>query len=186
MAAWEGPGCAPLPGGPGKSCLEGSEPIPIPPQRKNVQINDNVLQSAFEVGVQKVVSCLSTCIFPDKTTYPIDETMVRGQGLAWGAGLGAGQEAAATSAPPDPQWAATQQQLWLLLRQEDDRRAEQVLAPAPLGQPGMGEEGPSAHWVESPVGNPGRARRPSWPSLPASLPSSVRVQVGGVRSVPPG
>jgi len=24
-----------------------------------------------------VVSCLSTCIFPDKTTYPIDETMVR-------------------------------------------------------------------------------------------------------------
>ena len=26
--------------------------------------------------VQKLVSCLSTCIFPDKTTYPIDETMV--------------------------------------------------------------------------------------------------------------
>jgi GDP-L-fucose synthase len=26
--------------------------------------------------VKKVVSCLSTCIFPDKTTYPIDETMV--------------------------------------------------------------------------------------------------------------
>ena len=24
----------------------------------------------------KCVSCLSTCIFPDKTTYPIDETMV--------------------------------------------------------------------------------------------------------------
>lgn len=24
----------------------------------------------------KVVSCLSTCIFPDKTSYPIDETMV--------------------------------------------------------------------------------------------------------------
>ncbi len=23
-----------------------------------------------------MVSCLSTCIFPDKTTYPIDETMV--------------------------------------------------------------------------------------------------------------
>jgi GDP-L-fucose synthase len=28
------------------------------------------------VQVQKVVSCLSTCIFPDKTTYPIDETMI--------------------------------------------------------------------------------------------------------------
>ena len=28
------------------------------------------------VQVKKLVSCLSTCIFPDKTTYPIDETMV--------------------------------------------------------------------------------------------------------------
>lgn len=73
-----------LPGGP--------EPT-ITPQRKNVHINDNVLHSAFEVGAQKVVSCLSTCIFPDKTTYPIDETMVRGRGPAglggW-AGPGAG------------------------------------------------------------------------------------------------
>lgn len=39
-------------------------------------MNDNVLQTAHELGVVKVVSCLSTCIFPDKTTYPIDETMV--------------------------------------------------------------------------------------------------------------
>ncbi|XP_072458906.1 GDP-L-fucose synthase [Notamacropus eugenii] len=44
--------------------------------RKNIQINDNVLHSAYEVGTQKVISCLSTCIFPDKTTYPIDETMI--------------------------------------------------------------------------------------------------------------
>ncbi|XP_066479908.1 GDP-L-fucose synthase isoform X2 [Tiliqua scincoides] len=44
--------------------------------RRNVHINDNVLHSAYEVGVHKVVSCLSTCIFPDKTTYPIDETMI--------------------------------------------------------------------------------------------------------------
>ncbi|NWS74970.1 FCL synthase, partial [Crotophaga sulcirostris] len=44
--------------------------------RRNIHINDNVLHSAYETGVQKVVSCLSTCIFPDKTTYPIDETMV--------------------------------------------------------------------------------------------------------------
>ncbi|XP_057592862.1 GDP-L-fucose synthase isoform X2 [Hippopotamus amphibius kiboko] len=43
--------------------------------RRNIHINDNVLHSAFEVGARKVVSCLSTCIFPDKTTYPIDETM---------------------------------------------------------------------------------------------------------------
>ena len=32
--------------------------------------------SAIRYGVKKVVSCLSTCIFPDKTTYPIDETMI--------------------------------------------------------------------------------------------------------------
>ncbi|XP_062987261.1 GDP-L-fucose synthase isoform X1 [Elgaria multicarinata webbii] len=44
--------------------------------RRNVHINDNVLHSAYVSGVQKVVSCLSTCIFPDKTTYPIDETMI--------------------------------------------------------------------------------------------------------------
>ncbi|KAG5877660.1 hypothetical protein JTB14_015624 [Gonioctena quinquepunctata] len=44
--------------------------------RKNLHMNDNVLQISFETGVKKVVSCLSTCIFPDKTEYPIDETMV--------------------------------------------------------------------------------------------------------------
>ncbi|XP_062251086.1 GDP-L-fucose synthase-like isoform X2 [Platichthys flesus] len=43
--------------------------------RINIHINDNVLLVAHELGVVKVVSCLSTCIFPDKTTYPIDETM---------------------------------------------------------------------------------------------------------------
>ncbi|CAB4420919.1 unnamed protein product [Rhizophagus irregularis] len=44
--------------------------------RDNLLINDNVLQTAHEHKVKKVVSCLSTCIFPDKTTYPIDETMI--------------------------------------------------------------------------------------------------------------
>lgn len=44
--------------------------------RDNLRINDNVLQTAHEFGVTKVVSCLSSCIFPDKTTYPIDETMI--------------------------------------------------------------------------------------------------------------
>jgi GDP-L-fucose synthase len=41
-----------------------------------MEINDNVLSVAYQTGVKKVTSCLSTCIFPDKTTYPIDETMV--------------------------------------------------------------------------------------------------------------
>lgn len=45
-------------------------------QRNNIHMNDNVLQTAHEHNVAKIVSCLSTCIFPDKTTYPIDETMV--------------------------------------------------------------------------------------------------------------
>jgi len=44
--------------------------------RDNVAINDNVLSLAKDHGVVKVVSCLSTCIFPDKTSYPIDETMI--------------------------------------------------------------------------------------------------------------
>ena len=44
--------------------------------RENVLINDNVMECCRIYQVQKLVSCLSTCIFPDKTTYPIDETMV--------------------------------------------------------------------------------------------------------------
>ena len=43
---------------------------------KNMMINNNVLRCCHLVGVKKVVSCLSTCIFPDKTTYPINETML--------------------------------------------------------------------------------------------------------------
>merc|ERR1740130_227483 len=39
--------------------------------RDNVAINDNVMHWAKEYGVTKLVSCLSTCIFPDKTSYPI-------------------------------------------------------------------------------------------------------------------
>ena len=43
---------------------------------KNIQINNNVLKSCHLVNVKKVISCLSTCIFPDKTSYPIDESML--------------------------------------------------------------------------------------------------------------
>ncbi|KAI5090221.1 hypothetical protein C0J45_20356 [Silurus meridionalis] len=50
--------------------------------RKNMAMNINVLHMAHEFDVEKVVSSLSTCIFPDKTSYPIDETMV------WGSGRG--------------------------------------------------------------------------------------------------
>ena len=52
--------------------------------RDNTLINLNVLHAShvFNVSVfdscqvKKVVSCLSTCIFPDQTSYPIDESMV--------------------------------------------------------------------------------------------------------------
>eukprot|EP00127_Corallochytrium_limacisporum_P000808 Clim_evm94s25 gene=Clim_evmTU94s25 len=44
--------------------------------RNNMIMNENVLHISYLTGVKKLVSCLSTCVFPDKTTYPIDETMV--------------------------------------------------------------------------------------------------------------
>jgi len=44
--------------------------------RRNLDMNNNVLQASHEMGVQKVVSCLSTCVFPDKLEFPLDETMV--------------------------------------------------------------------------------------------------------------
>jgi len=43
---------------------------------KNILINHNVLKCSHDYNVKKVVSCLSTCIFPDKTIYPINETML--------------------------------------------------------------------------------------------------------------
>jgi GDP-L-fucose synthase len=65
--------------------------------RNNIAMNDNIFQECHKrgtlarasaisyvlrvasfvvLGVKKLVSCLSTCIFPDKTTFPIDETMI--------------------------------------------------------------------------------------------------------------
>mmetsp|Transcript_8055 Transcript_8055/g.21786 ORF Transcript_8055/g.21786 Transcript_8055/m.21786 type:complete len:243 (+) Transcript_8055:78-806(+) len=44
--------------------------------RLNILINDNIMECCRIYKVKKLVSMLSTCIFPDKITYPIDETMV--------------------------------------------------------------------------------------------------------------
>ncbi|KAK7461018.1 hypothetical protein VKT23_008946 [Stygiomarasmius scandens] len=44
--------------------------------RENMVINDNVLHSAYENKTQKVISCLSTCVFPDKVEYPLDENKI--------------------------------------------------------------------------------------------------------------
>lgn len=43
---------------------------------KNLLINYNVLKCCHDFKVEKLISCLSTCIFPDKTCYPINENML--------------------------------------------------------------------------------------------------------------
>ena len=43
---------------------------------KNIQINFNVIKCCHNHNVKKLISCLSTCIFPDKTEYPIMEDML--------------------------------------------------------------------------------------------------------------
>ncbi|KAF8531914.1 epimerase-domain-containing protein [Gautieria morchelliformis] len=44
--------------------------------QSNIAINSNVLQAAHDAHTQKVISCLSTCVFPDKVSYPLDETKI--------------------------------------------------------------------------------------------------------------
>ena len=43
---------------------------------KNLMINYNVVHCCYKNKVEKLIACLSTCIFPDKTTYPINESML--------------------------------------------------------------------------------------------------------------
>jgi GDP-L-fucose synthase len=44
--------------------------------RDNTLINDNVLRSSYTHKTSKVISCLSTCVFPDKVEYPLDEEKI--------------------------------------------------------------------------------------------------------------
>jgi GDP-L-fucose synthase len=44
--------------------------------RDNLLINTNVLEKSREFHVKKVCSTLSTCIYPDKTTYPLRESVI--------------------------------------------------------------------------------------------------------------
>mmetsp|Transcript_47866 Transcript_47866/g.95905 ORF Transcript_47866/g.95905 Transcript_47866/m.95905 type:complete len:320 (+) Transcript_47866:13-972(+) len=43
---------------------------------ENININQNVLQCAHEQGVKRCVSMTSTCVFPDKIQYPIEEDSI--------------------------------------------------------------------------------------------------------------
>jgi GDP-L-fucose synthase len=49
---------------------------PVEMLETNLTINSNVLKAAHELKINRLIGCLSTCIFPDATTYPIDETML--------------------------------------------------------------------------------------------------------------
>jgi GDP-L-fucose synthase len=40
---------------------------------QNLMINYNVVKCAHDFRVEKMIACLSTCIFPDKVEYPIEE-----------------------------------------------------------------------------------------------------------------
>jgi GDP-L-fucose synthase len=44
--------------------------------RDNILINDNVLHTSYLSGVQKVISCLSTCVFPDGIEPPLREDKI--------------------------------------------------------------------------------------------------------------
>jgi len=43
---------------------------------KNMLMNFNIVKCAHDFKVEKMIACLSTCIFPDNTTYPINEEML--------------------------------------------------------------------------------------------------------------
>jgi GDP-L-fucose synthase len=43
---------------------------------ENIMINTNVIESARQNGVKKLVSFLSTCIFPDNIDYPLTESKI--------------------------------------------------------------------------------------------------------------
>jgi len=43
---------------------------------ENILINTNVLSGAQKYGINKVVSLLSTCVYPDKVTYPLTEDQI--------------------------------------------------------------------------------------------------------------
>lgn len=43
---------------------------------ENMQMNYHVLKCCYLYDIEKLISCLSTCVFPDKTCYPINEEML--------------------------------------------------------------------------------------------------------------
>lgn len=44
--------------------------------RDNISMQDNIFRCCKEHGVKRLVSCLSTCIFPDGAALPMDESII--------------------------------------------------------------------------------------------------------------
>lgn len=42
----------------------------------NLLINFNIIKICHKLNIDKFIGCLSTCVFPDKTSYPINEEML--------------------------------------------------------------------------------------------------------------
>ena len=49
---------------------------PVNMIEKNSKMNLHIVEACHRFKVKKLIACLSTCIFPDKTTYPINESML--------------------------------------------------------------------------------------------------------------
>ena len=60
--------CAAVVGGIGSNSVHSGDYF-----RKNILINLNVLEAARLAKVTKLISFMSTCVFPDKTDYPLSE-----------------------------------------------------------------------------------------------------------------
>ena len=60
--------CAAVVGGIGSNSIHSGEYF-----RHNILINLNVLEAARQTGVKRLISFMSTCVFPDKTEYPLKE-----------------------------------------------------------------------------------------------------------------
>ena len=58
------------------SKMHHTQPLQLTFLRDNLSINSNVLEIAHQRKVEKVISCLSTCVFPDKVEYPLDENKI--------------------------------------------------------------------------------------------------------------
>ena len=49
---------------------------PVKMLEDNLLMNINVLKASYAAGVRNLIACLSTCVFPDKIRFPINESML--------------------------------------------------------------------------------------------------------------